>query len=311
MIPQPPHKKEEAEDWLMSYADMITLLMAFFVMLISMSHFDPVRYEQVQGGLAKDIGKHDAAQPMQSLKTEMASAMKGLKVDDTQVSIGQDDRGLVLDLDAGTFFDSNSAVLKDQFLPALMKMAETLASEKYSAFQVEVQGGLAKDIGKRDNSTQPMQSLKTDMAQAMRGLKIDDTQVSIGTDDRGLVLDLDAGTFFDPNSAALKDQFLPALAKIAATLTSEKYSAFQVEIQGHTDDDKPTSPAFPTNWELSAARATAVVRMLIKDGVQPDRLGAVGYADTRPRVANRDVNNNPLPINQAINRRVSIHIYPR
>ena len=219
MIPQPHQKKEEAEDWLMSYADMITLLMAFFVMLISMSHFDPVKYEQVQGGLAKDIGKHDAAQPMQSLKTEMAQAMRGLKVDDTQVSIGQDDRGLVLDLDAGTFFD--------------------------------------------------------------------------------------------PNSAALKEQFLPALAKIATTLMSEKYSAFQIEVQGHTDDEKPTAPAYPTNWELSAARATAVVRMLIKDGVAADRLGAVGYADTRPRVANRDVNGNPLAINQAINRRVSIHIYPR
>jgi chemotaxis protein MotB len=219
MMPQPPPKKEETEDWLMSYADMITLLMAFFVMLISMSHLDPVRYEQMQGGLAKDIGKHDTAQPMQSLKTEMASAM--------------------------------------------------------------------------------------------RGLKIDDTQVAIGTDDRGLVLDLDAGTFFDPNSAALKDQFLPALAKIAQTLDSDKYSAFQIEVQGHTDDDKPTNPAYPSNWELSAARATVVVRKLIDDGVPADRLGAVGYADTRPRVANRDVNGNPLAINQAINRRVSIHIFPR
>lgn len=219
MMPQPPHKKEEAEDWLMSYADMITLLMAFFVMLISMSHLDPVRYEQVQGGLAKDIGKHETAQPMQSLKSDMAAAM--------------------------------------------------------------------------------------------RGIKVDETQVAIGTDDRGLVLDLDAGTFFDSNSAALKDEFLPALAKIAEALKSEKYSAFQVEVQGHTDDERPTNPAFPSNWELSAARATAVVRKLVEDGVKPDRLGAVGYADTRPRVANRDANGNPLAINQAINRRVSIHIFPR
>jgi len=219
MIPQQPHKKEEAEDWLMSYADMITLLMAFFVMLISMSHLDPVRYEQVQGGLAKDIGKHESAQPMQQLKTEMASAMRGIKLDETQVAIGQDDRGLVLDMDAGTFFD--------------------------------------------------------------------------------------------PDSAALKEQFLPALAKIAETLKSEKYSAFQIEVQGHTDDQKPTNPAYPTNWELSTARATTVVRKLIEDGLPSDRLGALGYADTRPRVANRDVNGNPLPINQAINRRVSIHIFPR
>src|ERR1700761_1258688 len=104
MIPQHPPKKEEAEDWLMSYADMITLLMAFFVMLISMSHLDPVRYEQMQGGLAKDIGKHETAQPMQSLKTEMASAMRGLKVDDTQVAIGSGGSGTVCGLQPGHCF---------------------------------------------------------------------------------------------------------------------------------------------------------------------------------------------------------------
>jgi chemotaxis protein MotB len=219
MFSNPPPKKEDQEDWLMSYADMITLLLAFFVMIISMSHLDPVRYEEVQGGIAKDIGKHE--------------------------------------------------------------------------------------------QTQPLQQLKTDMAAAMRGIKIDATQVSIGSDDRGLVLDLDAGTFFDPASATLKDDFLPALAQIAATLDSEKYSAFQIEVQGHTDDQPVSTPSFASNWELSAARATVVVRKLIQDGLNPTRMAAVGYADTRPRVANRDIEGKPLPVNQAINRRVSIHIFPR
>ena len=56
-------KHEEREDWLMSYADMITLLMSFFVLIISMSTIDPVKYEKVQGGVAKDIGKREANQP--------------------------------------------------------------------------------------------------------------------------------------------------------------------------------------------------------------------------------------------------------
>jgi chemotaxis protein MotB len=219
MMPKPPAKKEETEDWLMSYADMITLLMAFFIMIVSMSHLDPVKYEQVQGGMAKDIGRHE--------------------------------------------------------------------------------------------KTQPMQQLKTDMASAMRGIKVDETKVAIGSDDRGLVLDLDAGTFFDAGSAKLKDEFLPALAKMAATLNEEKYSSFQVEVQGHTDDEPTSTPVFPSNWELSSARAATVVRKLIDDGIAATRLGAVGYADTRPRVANRDINGNALPVNQAINRRVSIHIFPR
>ncbi len=219
MTIKPPVKPEEKEDWLMSYADMITLVMAFFVLLISMSHIDPVKYEQVKGGMAQDIGKRE--------------------------------------------------------------------------------------------TTQPIKQLKTEMAQAMRGLKIDDTQVAIGTDDRGLVLDFDAGTFFDAGSAKLKDEFLPALAKMAETLKSPRYSAFQIEVDGHTDDTPVSTPQFPSNWELSAARATAVVRKLIEDGVAPTRLSAAGFADTRPKVANRDVNGNPLPINEAINRRVSVHIFPR
>jgi chemotaxis protein MotB len=215
---QPP-KHEEKEDWLMSYADMITLLMSFFVLLISMSHIDPIKFEKVQGGMARDIGKHQTAQPLQELKTEVG--------------------------------------------------------------------------------------------QVLRGLKLDDDKVSLGSDERGLVLEFDAGTFFEPASAKLKEEFIAALAKLAETLNSPRYSAFQIEVQGHTDDTPVNTPAYPSNWELSAARATTVVRMFIQQGIEPTRLAAEGFADTRPKVSNRDVSNRPLPVNQAINRRVSVHIFPR
>ncbi len=214
-----PPKQEEKEDWLMSYADMITLLMSFFVLLISMSHFDPVKFEKVQGGMARDIGKRQTAQPLQELKTEVG--------------------------------------------------------------------------------------------QVLRGLKLEDDKVSVGSDERGLVLEFDAGTFFEPASAKLKDEFLPAIAKLAETLNAPRYSAFQIEVQGHTDDTPVSTPAFPSNWELSSSRATGVVRQFIQDGIEPTRLAAEGFADTRPKVSNRDVNGKALPINQAINRRVSVHIFPR
>jgi len=214
-----PKKPEDREDWLMSYADMITLLMAFFVLLISMSKIDPVKYEQVQGGMAKEIGRRDTSQPIAEMKAEMAEVLKGLKLDETQVSMGLDDRGLVLE------FDSN--------------------------------------------------------------------------------------TFFETGSAKLKDAFIPALLKLAGTLNSQRYSAFQIEIQGHTDDTPVHTDIYPTNWELSAARASMVVRLFIQAGMSPTRLGAEGFADTRPKVSNRDVNGTALPLNQAINRRVAVHIFPR
>lgn len=214
-----PPKPEEKEDWLMSYADMITLLMSFFVLLISMSHIDPVKFEKVQGGMARDIGKHQTAQPLQELKTEVG--------------------------------------------------------------------------------------------QMLRGMKIDDDKVSLGSDQRGLVLEFDASTFFEPTSAALKPEFMPVLAKLAETLNSPRYSAFQIEVQGHTDDTPVSTPTYPSNWELSAARATIVVRTFIQNGIEPTRLAAEGFADTRPKVSNHDVAGRPLPVNQAINRRVSVHIFPR
>ena len=121
-----PPKQEEKEDWLMSYADMITLLMSFFVLLISMSHIDPVKFEKVQGGMARDIGKHQTAQPLQELKTEVGQVLRGLKLDDDKVSLGSDERGLVLEFDAGTFFDPARPRSRTNDPPALTKLAETL-----------------------------------------------------------------------------------------------------------------------------------------------------------------------------------------
>lgn len=214
-----PKKQAENEDWLMSYADMITLLMSFFIMMLSMSSFDMVKFEQVQGGMAEDIGKRQANTPIKQLKTEMIGLVKGLKLDENDVGIGQDERGLVLEFDANTFFDTASAKLNEKFLPALAKMTQLLDSTRYSAFQVEV--------------------------------------------------------------------------------------------QGHTDDTPVSTPAYPSNWELSGARASAVVRFFISRGMDPTRLSAEGFADTRPKVSNRDINGRPLKENQAINRRVSVHIFPR
>ena len=210
-------KPVEQEDWLLSYADMITLLMTFFVLLLSISKFDAVKAEKVTGGLSKEVGGHDVVQPIDTLKAEAQAEAKALK--------------------------------------------------------------------------------------------LDEGQVSVTTDDRGLVLELDGGTFFDANSAALKQQYLPSLTKMGQLLISPKYADFQVEVDGHTDDTPVATQQYPSNWELSAARAAAVARLFLAMGMAPTRLEVVGYADTRPKVANRDAQGRPLPANQSVNRRVAVHVY--
>ena len=219
---RPPLKrsKEGHEDWLMSYADMITLLLTFFVLLLTISHIDPVKYEQVKDGLARDIAKRE--------------------------------------------------------------------------------------------SLTPIEQLRTDLNQDIKELNLTEEQMSVGVDDRGIVLDLDAGTFFETGSAKLKPQSFVVLKQIHKTLSNQVYDGFQIEAQGHTDD-MPIAPgaAFPSNWELSGARASAVVRLFIDWGMAAPRLAAVGFAETRPKLPNRDLNGAPLPRNQMINRRVAVHIYAR
>ena len=210
-------KPEEKEDWLLSYADMITLLLAFFVLMLSISKPDATKAENVTGGLSSAIGGHDVVQPIDTLKAEAKAEAKALK--------------------------------------------------------------------------------------------LEDGQVSVTTDDRGLVLELDGGTFFDLNSAELKAQFVPSLTKMGALLNSPKYADFQVELDGHTDDSPVTNQNYPSNWELSAARAASVARLFIKQGMSPTRVEVVGFGDTRPKVANRDASGRPLAANQAINRRVTVHVY--
>jgi len=80
--------------------------------------------------------------------------------------------------------------------------------------------------------------------------------------------------------------------------------------RGHTDDAPINTPRFPSNWELSTARATGVVRFLISADVQPERLKAAGYADVRPKFRNRELFGEPIPENRTKNRRISIRLNP-
>ena len=83
-----------------------------------------------------------------------------------------------------------------------------------------------------------------------------------------------------------------------------------LQVDGHTDDDPINTPQFPSNWELSTARATGVVRFLIEADVQPERLKASGYADVKPKLPNRDLFGEPIPENCKKNRRISIRLHP-
>ena len=82
--------------------------------------------------------------------------------------------------------------------------------------------------------------------------------------------------------------------KVSWEMSVMGISNYKVEVEGHTDDVPINTARFPSNWELSAARSSAVVRFLISRGVEPKRMGAIGYADTRPKKPHRDKEGNPI-----------------
>ncbi len=87
------------------------------------------------------------------------------------------------------------------------------------------------------------------------------------------------------------------------------YYQFNIDIEGHADNTPIENSRFPSNWELSAARASNIVRYLIESGYDPERLKASGYGDLFPIAANTDPLGNPIPENQDMNRRIVIRLF--
>lgn len=218
MPPPPPvQDEEEAEDWLTTYADAITLLMAFFVMLVSFSKIDIPTFEQVAAGIKNELGKRETQSPISLLKIDV------------------------------------------------------------------------QDIVYQQQA---------------------DQAVNVESTDKGISIELLSSAFYKAGSAEIREQALPVLAKIFESLNGDKYQLYFVDVEGHTDDIPIRTDRFPSNWELSTARATEVVRFFIGKGMDAERLKAVGYAETRPKVPHRDEAGKPIPANQAANRRVTLEVYP-
>lgn len=126
--------------------------------------------------------------------------------------------------------------------------------------------------------------------------------------DRITSIDVNSAAFFESGSATLSKAGAKALHDVAVMILSDQYKDYQVTVEGHTDDSPIKTTLFPSNWELSTARAAAVVHYFIERGVPAQKLRAAGYADTFPKVPNRDAEGKPLPANQAQNRRVVIKL---
>jgi chemotaxis protein MotB len=205
------------DEWLNTYSDMITLLMAFFIVVISVSKVDLALWEQIKKGLRSEIMKDkDVKTPLAEIKHDLDS--------------------------------------------------------------------LLEDERKKE-------------------------MVAIDLNREGIFMQFSSSTFYAPGKADIGENAQKIIDKVSASLTDITYYDFAIDIEGHTDNVSIHTLRFPSNWELSVARATNIVKYFIEKGIDPDRLKAAGYADTKPIVPHTDEQGKDIPENQAKNRRIVIRIH--
>ncbi|WP_022850995.1 OmpA family protein [Limisalsivibrio acetivorans] len=116
---------------------------------------------------------------------------------------------------------------------------------------------------------------------------------------KGVSVRIMDSVLFGPGSAELRPEARPLLSKLSAVIESSPYNAL---VEGHTDDTPSRSARFPSNWELSTARAVSVVKFMIDQGVNPQTLAASGYGEYHPLLPNITQEN------RAKNRRVEVNL---
>lgn len=197
-----------------------------------------------------------------------------------------------------TFSDMSALLLS--FFIVLYTMAADNISKVKSALTGDETGG----IGMMDflDSIDMKEKLKAFSVSKSKDIldasKLIDKDTNISTEQGKIVMRIPGNTLFPPGKANLQKEGRPVLDQLIKTI--KQYPLYKINIQGHTDDTAISSEMFPTNWELSAARATAVLRYFLDKGIEPTKLTATGFADIFPLVSN------DTEEGRAHNRRVEI-----
>jgi len=176
---------------------------------------------------------------------------------------------------------------------------EVVLSERgseYAALQERLQALAAVEQEVRDRNR-----IYEEVIGRFRSL-IDGGQLSVVIDRGRMVIELPQDILFPSGSATLSADGTRTLREVASVLSSLEGRAFQVE--GHTDNVPISTAQFPSNWELSSARALSVVRILIQGGVSPENVSGAGYGEYQPVASNDDRDSRRL------NRRIEIVMLP-
>lgn len=246
---QKHEEHENHERWLVSYADFITLLFAFFVVMYAISSINEGKYRVMSDSIV--------------------DAFKNAPTSDKPI-----------------------------YIPAPMEHTAESGKIQIQPVPVTAEPVIGPDEAAKQERRKRMKAVAGDLLKVMDPL-VKGGQVKVTESNRGISVEINASLLFAPAQAVLNSETIDVLKAVAKVLARDTH---QVQIEGYTDNLPISSPVFPSNWELSSARASSVTRLFVENGVNPQRIVVIGYADNRP------VDSNETPEGRARNRRVTVMI---
>ena len=249
---------ENLERWLVSYADFITLLFAFFVVMYSISSINEGKYRVLSDSISNAF-------------TGQAAPIKPIKM-------GEPIKAPI------------KSVINQQSIDNLAR------SPQRAATQPPAETSNPGD----EQQARELNSVADEVDLGFKEL-VDQKMISVKRDKAWVEVEINTSILFGSGSAGLQPAAMPVMRTLAKILGEKKYN---IQVEGFTDNVPIKTEAFPSNWELSAARAASVVRVFADDGVSPQRLAAIGFGEHRP------IADNSSEDSRKKNRRVRVVILP-
>lgn len=271
---QEEHGNHEA--WAIPYGDLVTLLMAFFVVMYAVSVVDAGKYRVLSNSLVEAFGAQVPVDPIQIGEPSFAL---NLMNDDVHRSL------VPIEIESGAASRQSEITIQNLLSPTDVAIENTL-----DLLEGEERDRILNEIGEMSEEIE-----------SSLGSLIQDDDIQVTRKPYWLEIAINSNLLFSSGSATLEAAARPVLENVAAILAKRDA---RIHVEGHTDNLPIRNSTYPSNWELSSGRAATVVNLFAQNGVDPERMVAIGYAEFQPLASNA------ADAGRARNRRVAVIVLP-
>jgi len=271
--------KQKIAPWVTTFADLMSLLMCFFVLLLSFSEMDALKFKRLAGSMSDAFGVQNVL--------NVNDIPKGTSIIADNFSPGRPDPTPINEI-----WQKTQNLTENSLEIACLDTGNSNEGEKGDAVKLVIINRLKELIGETEEDALTIASALSE--------QIEDGMLEVETERRKITIRVKEKGSFRSGSATLNEEFLPTIAVIRNVVSG---TPGIISIEGHSDSIPIKTRAFGSNWALSSARAVSVAHGLFEGGyLKEQRFSVKGYAETRPLVVNDNAEN------RAQNRRVEIVI---